>query len=878
MLFLMLGRGEGAEARSRVAQAVLLKTRENGSPLPRGAAGRDLEISAFTSGGVNARGPVVVDDRPSQEEYAALQARLEAMEARTREPARLPRRVRGPQPQPTAHDGHSHEAELEALGRGGPARTWQPLRQILAAQLAQNNGTACSAAGHGRSGGSGSGDSTGIRLPCSGSLPGSRPDYEQSRPSGLCLRDLDFLETKLVPPLGARVGDPISPQQHVVLDRLEQFADRLLVTPSFQPESLDRCGPKFAAFAKVAKELPGTRILGVDQLLLQLVQSLKGGLDPYGPVSADGSGSYFCLAEISNVILAPLDVVRLVASGELNLEAGFVQSTIIHKMRKANEAWIRDELRVEPESVFADNRATELAVRGCGLHLFSSGLPRYLLIYSITAVQNEFPSFRNHLTGAWQIDKKWQLVEPGQCRSALPAAAVRACLTLAALWGWKLWLGLVIIGCTPLKCLACADETLSSPATASVTFAQRQHGRIDDEFAIRIIKSIFGSLARDSFLYPASAHTFRRQWDAIMSRLGIPHRAASQGATPGVLRGGGATHLYQRGPNFELSSTTFKKSGVVPYGAGLTFEQCPTQERLGTKTFDMQARRWGSGSIAGCYSPCLKLTDPKWNNTASRGRSRTDDVAAPYCCPTPPISPQACRAGPVEETEYVKAVHKYCPGVYAYCYDDAMGLLQCSADSNYELEFFCPWPMPSWNYVWVTSTRTSSSHTETSATSTRTSTSFTTMTASSTTLRSTLTSTRTSVTATTATVTKTTRTTTSHEQAGAMGAKRRHAKISGSNSATTSPSPSSSAVPGAVGLDVPSKHAKSHGSEAFYVIAGCSLGAVAVAALGLCVWHGACPVSHLLVDMACMTSIHSHCCQRSRWASLQLPEPDWMDP
>ena len=29
------------------------------------------------------------------------------------------------------------------------------------------------------------------------------------------------------------------------------------------------------------------------------------------------------------------------------------------------------------------------------------------------------------------------------------------------------------------------------------------------------------------------------------------------------------------------------------------------------------------------------------------------------------------------------------PGVYAYCYDDAMGLLQCSADSYYQLEFFC---------------------------------------------------------------------------------------------------------------------------------------------------------------------------------------------
>ena len=31
------------------------------------------------------------------------------------------------------------------------------------------------------------------------------------------------------------------------------------------------------------------------------------------------------------------------------------------------------------------------------------------------------------------------------------------------------------------------------------------------------------------------------------------------------------------------------------------------------------------------------------------------------------------------------------PGVYAYCYDDAMGLLQCSADSYYQLEFFCYW-------------------------------------------------------------------------------------------------------------------------------------------------------------------------------------------
>ena len=106
----------------------------------------------------------------------------------------------------------------------------------------------------------------------------------------VCCLNWNTLGHPLVPPAGARVGDPISPQQHAVLDQLEQFAHRLLVTPSFQPESLGRCGPKFAAFAKVAKELPGTRVLGVDQLL-QLVQSLKGGLDPYTDAHFEAPGS-----------------------------------------------------------------------------------------------------------------------------------------------------------------------------------------------------------------------------------------------------------------------------------------------------------------------------------------------------------------------------------------------------------------------------------------------------------------------------------------------------------------------------------------------------------------------------------------------------------
>ena len=43
---------------------------------------------------------------------------------------------------------------------------------------------------------------------------------------------------------------------------------------------------------------------------------------------------------------------------------------------------------------------------------------------------------------------------------------------------------------------------------------------------------------------PGSISACRRQWDCIMSKLGIPHRQADRGATPGVLRGSGATFLY----------------------------------------------------------------------------------------------------------------------------------------------------------------------------------------------------------------------------------------------------------------------------------------------------------------------------------------------
>ena len=251
--------------------------------------------------------------------------------------------------------------------------------------------------------------------------------------------------------------------------------------------------------------------------------------------------------------------------GPLDLQAGFATSTP-QKMTKSFagfKAWIVEHVCQTPESVFANAETTAMALRAYGLHLYQEGLPRYLFVYAITAVQDAFPQHFNFLTAAWQIDKKWQRAEPGECRPVLPVAAVRASISVALLWGWNRWSCLVIIGFLamlhPSELVLLTRRDLVFPAdnlghTTSLfvhlrspktsRFARRQHGRIDDAAAIAFLFTMVGGLSRNDRIYPASLHSFRRQWDAVLGRLGLPVRAADRGATPGVLRGSGATWFY----------------------------------------------------------------------------------------------------------------------------------------------------------------------------------------------------------------------------------------------------------------------------------------------------------------------------------------------
>ncbi|CAK9079134.1 Uncharacterized protein SCF082_LOCUS37773 [Durusdinium trenchii] len=236
--------------------------------------------------------------------------------------------------------------------------------------------------------------------------------------------------------------------------------------------------------------------------------------------------------------------------GELNLLGGFAQATSDRMLRCLNafEQWCKDE---------------------------AGGMPRYWLVYAITAVQQICPEYRRVLSGAWQVDRKWQLEEPGQCRAVLSAPVLRAILALSLLWGWWSLAGVVALGfggmlhpneflCLTRRDLVFPEDTwmeqrmlyvrIKNPKTAR--FARRQRVRIDDSSIRFLAWCVFRHLSLDSQLFTASTASFRRQWNSVLDRLSVPRRQSEGGATPGTLRGSGATSEYlQTG---DISRTQWK--------------------------------------------------------------------------------------------------------------------------------------------------------------------------------------------------------------------------------------------------------------------------------------------------------------------------------
>lgn len=143
--------------------------------------------------------------------------------------------------------------------------------------------------------------------------------------------------------------------------------------------------------------------------------------------------------------------------------------------------------------------------------------------------------------------------------------------------------------------------------------------------------------------------------------------------------------------------------------SGLDVNACPSDENLSTEGqfpvingvnvthVNLQWRQ--EGEALGCFSPCSKMTVAQGSdNGATNGGWRTllgglspeSPEAKMYCCPTPPVSPAECSAGPGARSAYVHSVQgtQHC-NAYTYAYDDAKGLARCDAEAQFEV-IFCP--------------------------------------------------------------------------------------------------------------------------------------------------------------------------------------------
>ncbi|CAE7242286.1 unnamed protein product [Symbiodinium sp. CCMP2592] len=298
--------------------------------------------------------------------------------------------------------------------------------------------------------------------------------------------------------------------------------------------------------------------------------------------------------------------------GPLDLSSGFAASTR-HKMTKSLDAfklWLAVSLNLSFSAAMSCAESAATALRAFGLHLYAEGHPRYLLVYAITAVQDAFPAFRNHLTPAWQIDKKWQHVEPGECRPVISKPILLASVSVGLLWGWFDWVAVTLVGflcmlhpselvCLQRSDLVLPEDMMSSDVLAYIhvrnpktaRFARRQHSRLEDAHTLRFLVARYQHLGLHERIFRGSLSTYRNQWNAIMSRLEVPHTQAQRGATPGVLRGSGATHLYMETEDVQLVAWRgrWSKLKTVEFylqevAAQLLLQQLPasSRERIAT--------------------------------------------------------------------------------------------------------------------------------------------------------------------------------------------------------------------------------------------------------------------------------------------------------
>ena len=166
---------------------------------------------------------------------------------------------------------------------------------------------------------------------------------------------------------------------------------------------------------------------------------------------------------------------------------------------------------------------------------------------TVRAIAAARPSIKKQLTGAWDLAFAWLSDEPCQHHPALPLSILLALCSVALMWGWPLeasilamtWCGIMRIGETLLATRG--DLILPGDSAPGTDFAlvrirlpktrgraaRHQAARIDPPDVVTLLTATFASLRDDAKLWPWSAATLRRRFEALLKELGLPTQSVN---------------------------------------------------------------------------------------------------------------------------------------------------------------------------------------------------------------------------------------------------------------------------------------------------------------------------------------------------------------
>lgn len=132
----------------------------------------------------------------------------------------------------------------------------------------------------------------------------------------------------------------------------------------------------------------------------------------------------------------------------------------------------------------------------------------------------------------------------------------------------------------------------------------------------------------------------------------------------------------------EIKPRGGESGSCITTKCNLSLDQCPQNETQGLG--DLRIIK--NGKVVQCLSPCKKCNYPP---PFGQGKPENQEPGLSVCCPTPPVTPEQCRTGPVVQTKFVQTVRRACPSAYSYAYDDQAGLHSCSTPTSFDVTL-CP--------------------------------------------------------------------------------------------------------------------------------------------------------------------------------------------